>query len=191
MADNQAKKKAWECVNTHRLDTTANLSNRSSRTAGPTRGFVRDHLPDPVSYYENQGLQLKGPRMAPWRTAECRFHGGSDSMRIKVATGAFRCMACEAKGGDVLAFHMAMYGLDFIQAARALGAWSGDREAQQRQVSPSPLTARDALQVIGFEVELVAIAAGNLAKGVALTQADRVRVMVAAGRINHVARAYL
>ena len=32
-------------------------------------------------------------------------------------------MVCEAKGGDVIAFHMARYGLPFIEACKALGAW--------------------------------------------------------------------
>ena len=38
-------------------------------------------------------------------------------------TGAFRCMVCGAKGGDVLAFYMLRHGLRFIDAAKALGAW--------------------------------------------------------------------
>jgi hypothetical protein len=32
-------------------------------------------------------------------------------------------MACGARGGDVLAFHMQRYELRFIDAAKALGAW--------------------------------------------------------------------
>jgi hypothetical protein len=36
-------------------------------------------------------------------------------------------MACCAKGGDVLAFHMQRYGLSFIDAAKALGAWEDQR----------------------------------------------------------------
>jgi hypothetical protein len=32
-------------------------------------------------------------------------------------------MACGAKGGDVLAFHMQLNGLGFIAAAKSLGAW--------------------------------------------------------------------
>ena len=40
--------------------------------------------------------------------------------------GAFKCMTCGAKGGDLLAFHMRRHGLSFIDAAKALGAW-GER----------------------------------------------------------------
>ena len=43
-----------------------------------------------------------------------------------------------------------------------------------------------ALEVLAFEANLVAIAAGNLALGVILTDADRARVMTATGRINRV-----
>ena len=82
--------------------------------------FERDRLPDPVSYYEAVGLKLTGPRSSKWRTTECKFHGGSDSMRVNVATGAFRCMNCGARGGDVLAYHMAESGLEFVDAAKAL-----------------------------------------------------------------------
>jgi hypothetical protein len=36
-------------------------------------------------------------------------------------------MVCGAYGGDLLAFHMRRYGLRFIDAARALGAWEVSR----------------------------------------------------------------
>jgi hypothetical protein len=152
--------------------------------------YEREKLPDPVSYYEYQGLNLRGSLKAPWRTTECRFHGGSDSMRIKVANGAFRCMACEARGGDVIAYHMAAYCLDFVQASKELGAWVDDGEAQPRQYRPTPLSPRDALQIIEREATLIATAAGNIAQGIVLLDADRLRVMAAAGRIGHVVRGF-
>ena len=68
--------------------------------------YDRTRLPDPVGYYESQGLTLKGSRSAKWRTTRCEFHGGSDSMRVNVTNGAFKCMACNVGGGDVLAYHM-------------------------------------------------------------------------------------
>ena len=42
--------------------------------------FDRRNLPDAVSYYESEGLKLTS--RGKWRTTECKFHGGSDSMRI-------------------------------------------------------------------------------------------------------------
>ncbi len=38
--------------------------------------FDRDRLPDPITYYESQGLTFK-ERSGKWRTTECRFHGGN------------------------------------------------------------------------------------------------------------------
>ena len=50
-------------------------------------GFDRRNLPDAVGYYESEGLKLTG--RGKWRTTECKFHGGSDSMRINTDSGAF------------------------------------------------------------------------------------------------------
>lgn len=147
--------------------------------------FERDRLPDPVNYYEAVGLKLTGPRSSKWRTTECKFHGGSDSLRVNVATGAFRCMNCGARGGDVLAYHMAESGLEFVEAAKALGAWVADGKPHKPQ-KPTALSPRAALEVLDFEATLVAVAAGNLAKGLILSDADRKRLLICAGRINRV-----
>ena len=58
-----------------------------------------------------------------WRSGLCPFHHDHNpSLRVNAETGAFRCMACGRKGGDVLDFHRARHGLSFVQAARDLGA---------------------------------------------------------------------
>lgn len=142
-------------------------------------GFERDRLPDPRSYYESEGLQLS--RGNKWVTTACNFHQGSDSMRINLHSGAWVCMACNAKGGNVLAYHMAAYGVEFIEAAKALGCWVND--GKPTPTKPAPFTPRQAVQVLANEANLVAVAAGNVAQGVVLTQADRTRLMAAAGRI--------
>ena len=151
-------------------------------------GFERDRLPDAINYYESQGLKLTGPGSAKWKTTECRFHGGSDSMRVNLRTGAFCCMAgCGARGGDVLGYHRAMHGLGFVEAAKDLGAWVDDGQPEVER-KPTPLPARAALEVLSFESNLCAIAAGNLAKGIAQSDADRERLSVCAGRINQITR---
>jgi hypothetical protein len=147
--------------------------------------FEREKLPDPVSYYESQGLIFQGSGPAPWRTTECLFHGGSDSMRIKVSTGAFVCMACGARGGDVLAYERAAYGIGFFEAAKRLGAWVGGY-APERHIRPTPLSARDALLVLADEATLIALEGTRIGNGVELSAADLERVRTAAGRINHV-----
>lgn len=149
--------------------------------------LIHNQFPDPIAYFEAEGLKLQG--RGPWRTAACRFHGGSDSMRINTVTGAWKCMACLVKGRDVLAYQMQAYRLDFISAARALGAWRDDDKPHQPQ-RPKPLSAREALQVLSLEASLVAIAAGNVAGGISLTEADRARVFLAAQRISTMSEAY-
>jgi hypothetical protein len=152
-------------------------------------GLLRDHLPEPASYFESQGLVLQPG--AKWRTTRCDFHDGSDSMRVNVQTGAWVCMAgCGAKGGDVLAYQMQRHDQPFIQAAKALGAWQDDpRDETQPRRKPLPFPARDALEVLADEAMLVAVAAGNVAHGVVLSAVDRARLMQAAGRINVIAEA--
>jgi len=84
--------------------------------------FDRRLLPTPAAYYADEGVKLFG--LGTWRDAICPFHQDtSPSLRVRIETGAFRCMACGARGGDVLAFHMQRHDLRFIDAAKSLGAW--------------------------------------------------------------------
>ena len=88
--------------------------------------FNRDRLPQPVDFYASEGIGLLGS--GGWRTALCPFHKDTrPSLRVFLATGAFRCMSCGVHGGDVLAFHMQRHGLRFAKAAKALGAWEAVR----------------------------------------------------------------
>lgn len=149
--------------------------------------FDRTRLPDPQTYYEAQGLKLgKGKK---WVTTACAFHQGSDSMRINLHNGAFACMAaCGARGGDVLAYHMAANGLEFIEAAKDLGAWVDD--GKPAPSTPAPFSPRQALEALNIEVNLIAIAAGNMAHGVPLSDSDRSRLLQAAGRVLRITEVY-
>jgi len=95
------------------------------RNAKATRarfGFRRDRLPTPTNYFHRIGLDLTG--YGEWRSALCPFHGDTRaSLRVNMAKGAFRCMACDAHGGDVLAFEILRTGKPFVTACKALGAW--------------------------------------------------------------------
>ena len=148
--------------------------------------FDRDHLPDPASYYEAQGLHLKGPPRAKWKTTACQFHGGSDSMRINTETGGFCCMACGAKGGDVLAYHIQASGKDFASAARDLGAWTDDGKPQRPQ-RPTTLAPRAALEVLRMETLIVAIEAARMVRGHIPDEGDKARLLLCANRINRIA----
>lgn len=145
--------------------------------------FDRNLLPDPVTYFEDLGHKLTGPSRAKWKTTNCRFHGGRDSMRVNTLTGAWVCMSCGVKGGDVLAHEMQGANLDFVQAAKVLGAWVDDGKPQASH-KPTPLPPRAALEVLGFEATFCAVVAGNLGAGRQLSDADRARLLVCAGRIN-------
>lgn len=94
-------------------------------TNANANGFARNQLPAALTYYtDREGLRLFG--RGSWRSTVCIFHEDTHpSLRVNIQTGAYRCMACGAHGGDVLAFHRARHGLSFRQAARDLGAWSG------------------------------------------------------------------
>lgn len=88
--------------------------------------FVRERLPNPAEYFEREGIELRG--RGGWRDALCPFHQDSrPSLRVNVESGAFKCMACGASGGDLVDFHRLRHGLSFVEAARALGAWEAGR----------------------------------------------------------------
>ena len=144
--------------------------------------FNRDALPDAQTYFEERGLKLTGPSRAKWKTTRCEFHGGSDSMRVNTKTGAWVCMAgCGAKGGDVLAYHMAADGVDFITAAKELGCWQDD--GKPAPARPAGLSARAALELLRPAVYLVYVACCNAAQGVELTRNDREKLADASAQI--------
>jgi DNA primase len=148
--------------------------------------FRKDLLPDAASYHESEGDPLKGP--GPWGTRGCPFHGGSDSMRVNRASGGFACMACGEKGGDVLAFHMKAHGLEFIPAAKALGAWIDDGKPYRGPTRPRRLPASEALHLLYEDSLLACVAAGNIANGVTLTDRDRADLWRAHNRIRLVSQ---
>ncbi|RZU43460.1 CHC2 zinc finger domain-containing protein [Edaphobacter modestus] len=86
--------------------------------------FNKSLLPPAASFYQREGLKLIGRGV--WRSALCPFHPDRHpSLRLNVRTGAFRCFVCDARGGDVLAFHRLRTGMGFVEAAKVLGAWEG------------------------------------------------------------------
>lgn len=95
------------------------MSNAKPKYAGK---FSRHALPETIPYYETQNIFLKGA--GQWRDAVCPFHTDTKpSLRVNLERGAYRCMACGAHGGDVLAFHMHKHGLSFVEACKQLGVW--------------------------------------------------------------------
>ena len=81
-------------------------------------------------------------------------------------------MGCGAGGRDVLAFHMERHGLDFIAAARQLGAWQDNDKPYTGPRKARKLPAADALELLYQDALLVWVAAGNIRQGVVLTERD-------------------
>lgn len=149
--------------------------------------FDRDKLPDWPAYADHAGLKLVG--RGRWRTTECQIHGGSDSLRVNTASGGWICMACGAKGGDVLAHYMQRTSVSFVQAARDLGAWvegqaTGTATAPHK---PLPFSARDALESISLELHVVFVVISDARRGVLPNDADWKRFLDAAARVLFVA----
>jgi len=76
----------------------------------------------PSDYYRQElpGAALK---KHGWNDAGlCIFHNdiNSGSFRVNTETGAFKCYSCGTKGGDIIAFEMEKYGLNFIKALEKL-----------------------------------------------------------------------
>jgi putative DNA primase/helicase len=126
----------------------------------PAGHFDPARLPAPETYYAGQGVNLRGRGVQ--RTGNCLLHGGHDSFSVNLDSGAYCCFnpSCDARGGDVLDFHRHLHGVDFVEAARDLGAWiEGDepaptkpaakpvsRPAETRQREPLPDYARTLLR---------------------------------------------
>ena len=98
-------------------------ANDTLRRDERKRGFDRRRLPTVADYYHPifGGLRFNA---SGWAQVRCVFHEDRHaSLSIHSERGAFRCFACDARGGDLLAFEMLHSGADFKSAARALGAW--------------------------------------------------------------------
>lgn len=77
-------------------------------------------LPDPQTYYaaEFPKLFVTG---RDWISVLCCFHADKNpSLRLNLKNGAFRCFACNAHGGNIIAFHCQRYQLSFREALSTL-----------------------------------------------------------------------
>lgn len=84
--------------------------------------FNKALLPSPSAYYDLQDIKLIG--RGEWRSALCPFHEDrSPSLRINIKSGGFICMACNARGGDIIAFHQKRFNISFKSACSDLEGW--------------------------------------------------------------------
>jgi hypothetical protein len=150
-----------------------------------TDQFQRDRLPDPQAYFESEGLVLS--KFGKWRSTRCFNCGRASSMRVCLTPpGPWVCMSgCGGRGGDVLAYHMAVHGMSFADAARDLKCWIDDGTPDQHR-RPRPLPAYAALQILKTEADIAAYVALQVANGVPLRPAVRKRLMTAHFRIANI-----
>ena len=85
-------------------------ANTIKRTVAPLE-FYRHELP-------NAPLKKSG-----WNEGGlCPFHNDKTpgSFHVNTETGAFKCYSCGAKGGDIIAFTITLYGFSFPDALAKL-----------------------------------------------------------------------
>jgi hypothetical protein len=113
--------------------------------------FVKEKLPDPLSFYQGRGLVLQPGK--EWRSTSCEFHISRTTMRINMNSGGFVCMAqCGAKGGSVVDYYMAINGVDFYTAAKALGAIEADGKPYKGPKRPLRIPTHDLLKLVPKEL---------------------------------------
>ena len=145
--------------------------------------YSRERLPDPITYYEAQGLNIQRRGRGPWRASSCPFCQSRDNFNINLESGGFHCWGCAAKGGDVLAFHMAHASLDFVSAAKALGCWVEDGKPSTRPPRPDQLSPRDAITLMADDANYLAIFSSLLINQRPLTESDHAEALSAVARI--------
>ena len=151
--------------------------------------FIKDRLPDGESYFDAEGVPLVGP--GPWKSGPCHFHGSRDSLRVNVKSGGWVCMACGVKGGDVLAYHMQVNSMGFVEAARELGAYVDDGRRYVGKTTATTLSARDAMQVVAHELLVLFVVIADIRAGVIPTDTDWQRFLAGAGRVETLAREFV
>jgi DNA primase len=83
--------------------------------------FIKQRL-SPVDFYRHELPNAPFKRQGWNNGGLCCFHSDNKpgSFRVNLTTGAFKCFSCGMAGGDILAFSMALYGLEFTEALAKL-----------------------------------------------------------------------
>ncbi len=79
-------------------------------------------MPSPESYHREKIPTLIRTNSTGWAQGRCPFHdddNASLSVHVDGERGAWRCLA-SCRGGDLLAFHMKLCGLEFQEAVSDL-----------------------------------------------------------------------
>ena len=80
----------------------------------------------PIDFYRHE-LPDAPLKKGGWNSGGlCPFHADKmpGSFYINITTGSFKCFSCGENGSDIIAFEMALYGLQFVEALEKLaGDW--------------------------------------------------------------------
>jgi DNA primase len=98
------------------------------RVFGPARKqkrvLDRHSLPTPLAYLKKRRLLVRRTRSESG-VITCPSHKRGEevhpSMLVSLIDGHFKCMACGAKGGDIIDLHQLITGLRFEDAVADLG----------------------------------------------------------------------
>ena len=95
---------------------------------------------NPTDYYISRIQDFKRNRPG-WQNVKCVFHGDNGpSLAVNAETGGYLCFGCGAKGGDIIAFEMAMNRCSFNDAIKTLKNFAGLPDYRPRP----PITTREA-----------------------------------------------
>jgi DNA primase len=78
---------------------------------------------NPGDFYSHEGQEVVARGKGSWKLAGlCPFHSDrhAGSFYIHSDNGAFRCFACDAKGGDIISFVQKKYEMSFREAIEKL-----------------------------------------------------------------------
>jgi len=83
--------------------------------------YIKNSL-TPLDFYSHE-LPSAPLKKHVWNDGGlCPFHNDKNpgSFRVNLTTGAFKCFSCGMAGGDIVAFVMALYGVQFVEALAKL-----------------------------------------------------------------------
>ncbi len=83
--------------------------------------FIKKRL-SPIDFYRHELLNAALKKHSWNDGGLCPFHSDNNpgSFRVNLTTGAYKCFSCGIVGGDIIAFVMAVYGLQFVEALAKL-----------------------------------------------------------------------
>jgi DNA primase len=105
----------------HNKKATRYANTETAHSQNLNSNYFKNSL-TPLDFYSHE-LPNAPLKKHGWNDGGlCPFHADNKpgSFRVNLTTGAFKCFACGTNGGDIIAFAMALNGLNFIDALAKL-----------------------------------------------------------------------